>query len=102
MIEIKILIPVRANDGAVFSSRHHGIFEAKLTQLFGGFSLEPGRMQGGWEDEGKVYKDHCRIYLVFLSSLTKGNDVASAVTFAKAHYAQLAVTIRYLGLAEIL
>lgn len=102
MVEVKILIPVRANDGAVFSAAHHGAFESELLQLFGGFSLEPLPISGGWQDGGIVYSDECRVYLVWLDSITNGGRVATAVTFAKAHYAQLAISIRYLGLAEVL
>ncbi len=103
MIEVKIHIPVRANDGAVFTDSHHEAYESQLLQLFGGFTLQPLPYAGGWKDaDGTVYKDETRVYLVFLGSIVNGNDVATAVDLAKTHYAQLAIAIRYFGLAEII
>lgn len=102
MIEVLILIPVRANDGAVFSAEHHMAFEAELVAIFGGFTLLPSSAVGAWLNAGVVYRDETRIYGVFLASLTDGSKVGVAVAFAKRHYGQLAITIRYLGLSEIL
>jgi len=102
MIEICILIPVRANDGTTFTVEDHTAFEAELVRLFNGFSLLDATAFGGWVDAGIVYQDECRLYAVFIGSLADGSKVGLAVAFAKTHYGQWAVTIRYLGLAEIL
>jgi hypothetical protein len=37
-----------------------------------------------------------------MKSITEGNKVLEIATFAKQHYQQLAVYVRYLGLSEIL
>lgn len=103
MLEVKILIPLRGNDGTEFSDRDHLQFELQLSQLFGGWTREALPVKGGWVDGGTHYQDESYVYIVFLASLTKGDDVLAAVEFAKVHYAQIAITIRYLGgIAEIL
>lgn len=102
MIEVSILIPVRANDGSTFTNEDHEVFETELMSLFGGYTLLDASVSGGWTDASVVYKDESRLYIVFLASLVDGSKVGVAVAFAKNHYGQLAITIRYLGLAEIL
>lgn len=102
MIEVTILIPTAANDGTVFSSEHHAVFEEFLATTFGGFSLLPMTVRGAWEDNGAMYHDDLRQYVVFVVSIVRGGDVGPAVAFARTHYGQLAITVRYLGLAEIL
>ncbi len=102
MIEVTILVPVRANNGVDFTDDEHTAWETELLRLFGGFSLFEATVRGGWIDGGVVYHDDTRIYIVFLASLVDGEKVGLAVAFAKTHYGQLAITIRYLGLAEVL
>jgi hypothetical protein len=54
-------------------------------------------------DAGKVYSDQNRAYAVFVPGLLEGAPrVTAAVALAKTHYAQLKVSVRYLGHAEIL
>jgi hypothetical protein len=70
-----------------------------------GFSLRfpaPGAVEGGWEHEGKVYRDRTLAYVVALPSITWGGKVGEAAEFAKAHYEQIHLFVRYLGLAEVL
>jgi hypothetical protein len=102
MLIVEILIPLTSNEGAVFTADHHGAFEAHLIALFGGFSLLPGTVKGGWAEAGVVYTDETRVYAVFLRSIGEGGKVVEIVAFAKDHYSQLAIAVRYLGLAEIL
>jgi hypothetical protein len=102
VIEVSILIPVRGNDGTTFTAEEHAVFEERLVALFNGFTLLPGSAHGGWAEGGIVYRDETRIYAVFIGSLADGSKVSLAVAFAKTHYGQLAITIRYLGLSEIL
>jgi hypothetical protein len=102
MIIVEILIPLTSNEGAVFTADHHAAFEAHLIAVFGGFSLLPGTVKGGWADAGVIYTDETRVYAVALVSITDGAKVADVVIVAKAHYAQLAIFVRYLGIAEIL
>lgn len=53
-------------------------------------------------NEGKVYHDTTHAYVVGLRSITQGALLGEVVAFAKIHYRQEAIFIRYLGVAEIL
>lgn len=101
MIVIELFVPLADNDGAVFTDAHHRAFEQVLVTLFGGFSRLPGMVSGGWSEGGKLYRDDLVIYAVALPSLLDGGKVREAVETMKAHYAQLAVFIRYMGRAEV-
>lgn len=102
MIIVELLIPLTANDGAAFTADHHAAFEASLIATFGGFSLLPGTVRGGWADAGVLYTDHTRVYAVAIASIGDGDKVRDAADRAKAHYGQLAIFVRYLGLAEVI
>ena len=102
MIVVEILIPLTSNEGAAFTAEHHRAFETNLIAVFGGFSLLPGTVRGGWEADGVCYGDETRVYAVALGSIADGGDVGEVIAIAKTHYGQLAIFIRYLGLAEVL
>jgi hypothetical protein len=103
MIEVQILIPLTDNTGDFFPSDHHDLFEQELLRLFGASSLFPGIVAGQWSSSGQVYRDDTRVYVVAVDGIiTKGDALRSAVMFAKTHYAQLAIYVRYLGISEIL
>jgi hypothetical protein len=102
MFALTILIPVVSNDGAVFTAEDHAAFEAFTIDRFGGITLIQTTAVGAWLDAGKLYRDETRVYEVAVASITKGHLVAEVVEFAKAHYSQLAIYVRYLGIVEIL
>ncbi len=102
MIEVQIFIPVNDNDGKSFSQQTDDAFEARLIALFGGFSLLPGLVKGGWSHEGSVFRDNSRIYMIHLFSICDGGKIRQAVTYGKKRYAQINIFVRYLGIAEIL
>lgn len=103
MIEVTILVPVAHNDGHTFSPAHHRAFEALLMERFDGFTRLPGTASGGWVDGGVTYRDDTMVYMVLVSGLlANGAELAEAISFAKTHYEQEAVTARYLGVAEII
>lgn len=102
MFEVQILIPTKSNEKVFFSAEHHAAFETFASNLFGGITRLPSAAAGAWVDGGKLYQDTTLVYVVAVPSITRGADVAALVEFVKAHYAQLAVYIRYLGLSEIL
>jgi hypothetical protein len=103
MIEVQFLVPLADNTGQVFRSEHHDAFAAELTRLFGGCSALRGVVAGQWVDAGRVYFDQNRVYAVFIPGLLEaGALVMTAIAFAKIHYAQLKIGVRYLGHAEIL
>lgn len=103
MIVVEILIPLTSNEGAAFDAAHHAAFEAHLIDSFGGFSLLPGTVRGGWMDAGVVFTDETRVYAVAVVSLLgDSGKIVRVVEIAKTHYGQLAIFVRYLGLAEVL
>jgi hypothetical protein len=103
VIIVEILIPLTSNEGSAFDADHHLAFEAELIATFGGYSLLPGTVRGGWADAGVVYTDETRVYAVAIGSLlVDGAKVLRVVEVAKKHYAQLAIFVRYLGMAEVL
>ena len=103
MIEVQFLVPLADNAGQDFPPEHHDDFAAELTRLFGGCSALPGVVAGQWLHAGRVYSDQNRVYAVFIPGLLEGApQVVGAIAFAKVHYAQLKISVRYLGHAEIL
>jgi len=102
VIEVQILIPVADNAGANFTASHDAKWEAELNRLFGGHSRLPGEVAGQWVQGGQLYLDRSRVYLIALSSITHGDRVGEAAAFARGHYGQLAIYVRYLGLSEVL
>ena len=103
MFDVQILIPIVGNDGVAFDDAHFAIFEDRARSEFGGCSLLPGTVFGSWRNaDGVVFHDESRLYSVFLVSLTEGAKLGALVEFAKAHFAQEAIAIRYLGFVEIL
>jgi hypothetical protein len=102
MIEVSILIPVAGNDGVVFTEDHHLAFQAFVLGRFGGISRLPGTVVGQWVDEGITYTDSTIVYIVAMKSIADGAKLADVATFAKSHYGQEAIYIRYLNLSEVL
>jgi len=102
LIEFTILIPVLSNEGAAFSPEHDSVFEAFLLDHFGGFSRAPGLVAGAWVgDGGFTYRDANRAYIVALATILDATKLREVIDFAKRHYAQEAIYLRYLGLSEI-
>ena len=102
MFEVQMLIPLASNSGVDFDEDHHADFETFALDLFGGITRLSSEAAGTWADAGSVYHDRFRIYVVALGSIVSGAKVGELATFAKAHYEQLAIYVRYLTLAEIL
>lgn len=100
MIIVELYIPLADNDGRTFGADHHAAFEQVLTARFGGATRLPGSASGIWSDSGRTYRDDLVIYAVAVRSLLDG-AVREAAEVAKAHYAQEAIFVRYLGHAEI-
>lgn len=102
MFDLVILIPVRDNDGDDFPESAFALFEEILVTRFGGFTCEAGTASGGWAFEGRVYRDETRVYHVAMRTIGDGVLVVSVVAFAKSHFRQEAIFIRYLNIIEIL
>jgi hypothetical protein len=103
MFEVQVIIPVKDNDGEAFTAEHFAAFEVAIVDSFGGFSLLPGELVGGWRnDAGVEYRDRSRVYAVAVSGIAAGDKVAALARFAKALFAQEAIAIRYLGQFEII
>lgn len=102
MFEVRINIPTYDNDNRPFTPVEFGVWESLLGQTFGGYSLLPGLVQGGWVDGETTYRDDLRVYVVALKSLTEGGDLKKVIDFAKLHFSQEAIYFAYLGQSEIL
>lgn len=103
MVEVTLLIPVADNSGRPFTPFHVGVFEDKLLETFGGFTRLPGTASGHWLDGGTTYTDILFGYVVAVEGLVKGGEgLREVVDFARDHFRQEAIFLRYLGVAEIL
>ncbi len=104
IVEVQFLIPVRDNEGMTFGPTHDAVFEAYLARHFGGFTRLPAEAGGGWVNEdGRYFADTTRLYVVAVGGLVAdGEELRKAVAFAKLHYRQEALFLRYLGMAEVL
>lgn len=102
MFEITLLIPLTDNDNKRFNRKHHSLFESFVVERFGGLTLYGEGITGSWLDGGRLYTDTSRHYGIGIRSITEGALVGEVIDFAKAHYEQEAIFIRYLGVVEIL
>lgn len=102
MIEVTILIPIADNDGMTFAAPHHRQFEAVLLDHFGGFTRFPWHAIGGWVGNGQTFSDATAVYLVAVEGLVGNDALREAIRFAKRHYRQEAIFLRYLGVAEVI
>lgn len=102
MFEVTIFIPVTDNDGKTFDATHHAAFEAAAVERFGGLTRYQNGANGIWTDGERTYIDTNVVYGVAIGGITEGGKLGELVSFAKSHYRQEAVFIKYLGIAEIL
>lgn len=102
MFEVTIIIPVADNDGDCFPETAFETFEAVVVARFGGITRYPSTAVGTWVDGGVTYRDESRFYGIAVGSLTDGSLIGEVVEFAKRHFRQEAIFIRYLGIVEIL
>jgi hypothetical protein len=102
VFEVQILVPIADNDHREFESGQHELFEAVVLEKFGGVSRLPGAAEGKWIDQGRIYADQLRVYVVAMMSITQGRSLFEVVEFAKRHYRQEAIYVRDLGQSEIL
>lgn len=102
MFEVQMLVPVSDNSGRFFDEDSHAMFENRASRLFGGITRLPAAAAGVWVDAGRVYRDRTLVYVVSLRSIADGAKVARLAAFAKRHYRQEAIYVRYLGVSEIL
>ena len=102
MFEVQVLIPIVDNAGRTFTAFEHAEFEAFVIERFGGITRYSSEASGAWFDEGSLHRDRSYLYGIAVPSITDGARVGDTVQFAKVHYRQLAIFIRYLGIVEIL
>jgi hypothetical protein len=102
MVEVQILIPTEDNDKVTFETAHHVAWEKRLTKLFPkGWSLVPGTVAGVWSQDGREYRDTLRVYVIGVPGLiANGEAILKAARFAKRHYRQEAIYVRYLNVSE--
>lgn len=101
MIEVSIYIPVADNDGHTFPADHHRRFDEFILDRFGGLTKAVSQVEGVWRDDAKVYEDRIIVYLVALGTILEGDKLREVLAYAKQHYRQEAIFLRYLGIAEI-
>lgn len=106
MIEVQFFIPLKDNTGAAFDQAHDDQFAAELLRHFpAGYSVLPGLVAGQWYDPktGTVYTDLTRVFAVWvLGLLAEVSNIRATARFAKKHYRQRAIAVRYLGHAEVI
>jgi len=104
LIVVEILIPLVSNEGEAFGSSSFTAFENVLTERFGGWTLRGNTDQGAWaNDVGVVFLDRTRVYLIGVSGLIERSaELLDTVAFAKTHFSQEKICVRYLGIIEIL
>lgn len=106
MFENQCLIPTVSNDGVAFTAADFAAFESVLIDHFGGFSLLPGLVAGGWRDSetGRVYRDDLRVYAVWTEMEGVSDALRAVADYAKIAFSQKSISIRmpYLGRSEIL
>lgn len=102
MFEIQMLIPIADNDGDLFSPEHHFAFEVEAVRLFGGLTHYPSTAIGAWNDNGDLYQDATRVYGFAVAGLEAAAKAVELARFAKNHYRQVAIFVRYLGQVEII
>lgn len=96
-----ILVPLKDNDGHVFSPEHHDAFRARARELFGGYT-SLGLTFGEWTDaSGAVYADDCSRYEIATPSLLDSARVRSFCDFAAKHYRQKAIYVSALGVVDL-
>ena len=94
LFEIQIFVPIADNLGTEFVAEQ-GLFEEKMLFLFGGFSLYPGLVHGGWLSElGVAYRDQLRVYGISVKGLQDGTKITALAEFAKTLYRQEAIFVR--------
>ena len=100
--ETQLFIPLTDNQAQRFIPQHHAAFEAFVVERFGGYTRYAGDVEGVWQEAGITYHDSNRVYGIKMDSILQGGLIGEVVEFAKAHYRQKAILIRYLGQMEIL
>lgn len=102
MFEAEILIPLADNAGKAFDPKRFETFERKAARFFGGATRLEGPTNGVWLDGKRLYRDELVRYVIALGSIGQGGDAVKLARFAKVHFEQEAVYLRYLGHAEII
>jgi len=101
-IMVKLHVPLTDNQGKAFEAARFNAYESILVDVLGGFTKLPGEYAGAWEYEGRRFDDKSVVYTVIINSLIDGGRVGTAARDAMSRFEQLAILIRYLGLAEII
>ena len=63
MVKFTTLIPIYYNNGKQVEDKVFNNFDKELIRIAGGFTIE-GITEGGWESEGKIYRDKSRKYTI--------------------------------------
>jgi hypothetical protein len=99
--ELTIFIPTADNDGVDFNRADFAEFEMLASQLFGGVTVRALAARGLWVEDDRLYADTHNEYIVMVSSIADFAKVIRLADFARDHFRQEAIYLRYLGQAEI-
>ncbi|MBI4496324.1 MAG: hypothetical protein HY689_00260 [Chloroflexi bacterium] len=101
MIKTVVLIPVSDNDGNLFSNKDWQELEARFIAVLGGYSRHVD-VPGAWrDDEGRLYDDVSRQYVVYLASFRQLPAWLGIVDWAREHFRQEAIATEINGYPEI-
>lgn len=102
MIKTMFLVPLKDNDGVPFSGDDWGMLEERLLTMFGGYT-DGGVVRGAWtSQEGRVYRDESRCFLVALESWAQFPYWLDIVRWAREHFRQEAIYVEVAGIPSII
>ncbi len=100
MIKTVLLVPIRDNEGRLYSRSAWDELEDRLLQ-FGGLSRTSG-VVGVWRSGTRVYRDRSRQYVVSLASWMELPAWLDVVRWARRRFPQEAIYFEVAGVPEIL
>lgn len=79
MKEYTMLVPCRLNDGSKVSKKDFKRLERRFLDTFGGYT-DAGRVSGSWKnEEGRVFHDVTRKYVLAAEDIDKVEAIAKEV-----------------------
>ena len=79
MIKIATLIPTKYNDGTPVEPQVFKDFEKELIRIAGGYSIE-GLTEGGYVEDGKIYLDISRRYIIIVKHFRTAREIRDLIT----------------------
>ena len=102
MIEVTILIPQTDPEGKRWPGGTLQTWRGWLATRHGGFTLGQSSVGGWMNAQDKVMLEENQEYIVAVSNLPALSGLLSTIRWARGHFNQEAIYIRYLGRAELI